>query len=456
VRISPRLIAAALLVLALGVRIWRVQSTSYLPINDASSYMTLASQVAHSGDYTARAGAGGSRGPTAYFPPAFPYFLAAVDLIDGHRGQSGPAIHPARLALAALGTVTVALLGLVALEAFGLETALIALALAAIYPVFVSLSATIYAENLLLALEIAAVWCALRGRRSATPYRWIAAAGVLTGLATLTHVNALVLVLPLGVAAWSARRTPAAPAVLVAATVLSVAPWTIRNAIVLHHFIPVSDETGITLAGTYNPTSAADRRIPYRWLFYLSVPSYEPIARQAPRLSEPELSSKLQHAAFHYISHHPLAPLKAGYHNLRRLLELEGPQAWETSAGSISISTRAARIGVYGFWIVALLALGGAFTRFARRAPRWLWAIPVLLALSVVFVNAETPRFRAPIDPFLIMLGSCALAAGALRARALLTARRDSDGGAPVLREELGAPAARGVRELVEVVQRSA
>jgi len=37
-----------------------------------------------------------------------------------------------------------------------------------------------------------------------------------------------------------------------------VAPWTIRNAVVMHALIPVSDETGGTLAGTYNPVSARD------------------------------------------------------------------------------------------------------------------------------------------------------------------------------------------------------
>jgi hypothetical protein len=64
---------------------------------------------------------------------------------------------------------------------------------------------------------------------------------------------------------------------------------------------------------------------------------------------------------------------------------------------------------VYAFWVVAALAAVGLFTREARRAPQWLWAIPILLALSVILVNAETPRFRSPIDPYLIMLAACAL-----------------------------------------------
>ena len=53
-----------------------------------------------------------------------------------------------------------------------------------------------------------------------------------------------------------------------------------------------------------------------------------------------------------------------------------------------------------------------------RRAPDWLWAIPILLTLSVLLVNSETPRFRAPIDPYLIMLAASTIVAIAERVRA--------------------------------------
>ena len=70
-----------------------------------------------------------------------------------------------------LGTIAVALLGLVALEAFGAGTALAAMALAAVYPVFVELAGTLVAENLLVVFMLASVWTALRARRSRRPLR---------------------------------------------------------------------------------------------------------------------------------------------------------------------------------------------------------------------------------------------------------------------------------------------
>jgi len=68
----------------------------------------------------------------------------------------------------------------------------------------------------------------------------------------------------------------------------------------------------------------------------------------------------------------------------------------------------------------------GAFTQAARRAPPWLWAMPLFYALTILFINVETPRFREPIDPFLVLLAACAVAhaAGYLRSRIRLSASR--------------------------------
>ncbi len=417
--------AGALVVVALVIRIGEVERTSYRPQNDGASYLTLANEIAHAGDYSPHdRGAGESRGPSAYFPPAYPYFLAAVDLLDGDRGVRGHVVQPARIANAVLGTVTVALVGLVAYEALGETIGLIALGLAAFYPAFIELSGVLVAENLLTALVLAAVYAALRARRGEHPWAWIVAAGVLTGLATLTHENGVVLVIPLAFAAWRATNGSfVAPAVLVATAVLVLVPWTIRDAVDLHRFVPVSDEAGITLAGTYNAASAADPRIPYQWRLYLPE-------RHPGRLVEPALSNDQLNDALRYIGGHPFAPVAVAYDNVRRLLELEGSFAWEASTASIGLPRATAKIGVIGFWVLCLLAIAGAFTKAVRRVPWWMWLVPLLFALSVVLVNAETPRFREPVDAFLLLPAACALATALGRApirrvrRAPLPARR--------------------------------
>jgi 4-amino-4-deoxy-L-arabinose transferase-like glycosyltransferase len=424
-RAGQALLIAALLIAALGIRVAQIEHYPYRPHNDAATYNHLASEIATTGDYHTGtrpgSGAGGSRGPTAYFPPAFPYFLAAVDLLDGHEAGGRTAVPPERLAQAALGTLAVALIGLVALEAFGPLVGFVSLTLAAFYPVLIEVSGALLAENLLIVLELASVWAALRALRSGHPYRWVTAAGVCVGLATLSHQNGILLLIPLGLGVWSVRprwsaRALAAPALLAATALLTIAPWTIRNAIELHRFIPVSDESGITLVGTYNPTSAAFKPVPYKWRLFWGIPEDAKLVHDVGHYSEPELGDRLQSQALHYIADHPLAPLEVAYHNTLRMFELEGTFAWKASAAAQSIEAGVAHLGVISFWLLCVLAALGACTRLARRAPWWLWAVPVLFALSVVLVHVETPRFREPIDPFLILLAGCAVASALSRA----------------------------------------
>jgi hypothetical protein len=277
----------------------------------------------------------------------------------------------------------------------------------------------------------------------------VARTGVLTGLATLTHENGVLIPIPLIPAIWIGRprlkpASLAAPALLIAATALTILPWTIRNAVVMHHFIPVSDETGITLVGTYKAASAASPQIPYKWRIFYGIPGERSLIRAAGTLTEPEIGDRLESQALHYISDHPFSPFAAAFHNTLRMFELEGSFAWQASASSISLPTNIACRGVISFWILCLLALAGAFTRLARRAPVWIWMVPLLLALSVVVVNVETPRFREPVDPFLILLAAAGLATVAGRL-----------GRAPVVGERRALMPARP-GQLVEMVQRLA
>lgn len=415
---SRRLAAVfvALLLLALVVRIGEIQRTSYTPTGDARSYVALAGQISQFGDYSRfDGGAGGSLGPTAYFPPAYPYLLAAADVLDGSAPGSTAAVQVDQLVGVLLGTATVGLIGLIALELFGIEVSIAALAIAAVYPPLIELSGVLAAENLLVALELAAVWTILRARRSRDSLPWLLATGALVGLAALTHVNGLLLVIPIAFLARGTRpvvgrRPVSAHVSMLVALLLTLSPWLIRDATVMHRFVPISDESGITLAGTYNPTSAAASDPPFKWIYYRDIPSDRQLAREARHLTELQLSDRLTSRALDYIGRHPAAPLEAAGANLLRLLELDGGRAWRTSAASLGIDNGTAEIGVIGFWIVAILGALAIVTPRARQAPRWLWGVPAVMTLGVIFVNAETPRFRATIDPFVILLAACLLA----------------------------------------------
>ena len=301
---------------------------------------------------------------------------------------------------------------------------MVALGLAAVYPVLIETSGTLLVENLLLVFELAAVYCGLRIRRAGRSFRWAALAGVFTGLAALTHQNGLVLLVPLAVVAWSGvtgtlRVRAFTPAIMLLALVLTLTPWAVRNAVELHSFIPISDQAGETLFGTYNPVSAADHEVPYKWRAPYRVSTARALNAQAPQLREPAWENRLLDRALAYIGAHPFAPVAVSFHNTMELLDLEGSFAWETSTASINIPRTTAEIGVLAFWAVAVLAVLGSLTLHAQRAPRWLWLVPILFFVSTVWVRAEAPRFRLAIDPFVVMLAACALVSWVPRLRAL-------------------------------------
>ena len=86
---------------------------------------------------------------------------------------------------------------------------LAALALAAVHLPFAMVGASLVSETLFGAFEVGAIACALQAGRSARPWGWVVATGVLTGLAWLTRSNGVLLLLPLGIAAWTALHRAA-------------------------------------------------------------------------------------------------------------------------------------------------------------------------------------------------------------------------------------------------------
>jgi len=409
---SPRArvacMVALLLVLALAVRVgYVVHTRNYVPITDARSYSFAASQLVRSHTWL--------YGPSAYVPPGYPFFLAGIYEIVGLPHGAWTA---ARLVEALIATSTILLLGLMALQLTRrVATMLIALAIGALYIPLVLVGVSLLTESLFVPLILAAVNCALRCRSAEHRYRWIVAAGVLCGLASLTRGNGIVLGFALAALVWTGKprrslRSIAAPATLLLVMALTISPWTIRNAITEHQFVPVTTETGLTLAGTYNSRSAR-----HHFIWFAKYPNYRAI-KNDKRLNSAQMSSQLISAVISYIGQHPADLPEATFWNTMRLLDLQGFRlSRATARHDERASAGWAEIGVINFWLVGVLALVGIFTQAARRVPRAFWLTPFLLWLSVAPVTTGTPRFRAALDPFVILLSALAIEA---TARALL------------------------------------
>jgi 4-amino-4-deoxy-L-arabinose transferase-like glycosyltransferase len=292
--------------------------------------------------------------------------------------------------------------------------------LAAVYVPLVTMSGTLMSEPLFCVFMLGALSAAIAHRRSRHRYGWALLAGVLTGLAILTRANGLILLLPLGLAVWDARprlslRALGPPVALVVLAVLVVSPWTIRNARTLHAFVPVSTQLGSALAGTYNDEARTDPEHPGSWRSLRRVPSYADLFGRVRETNEAVLERQIRRRALRYAFDHPGYVAQVAFWTTVRGFDLDGLDWARHTASTVSIDGTWAERGVHCFWLFAVLAVAGAFTAAARRAPWFVWAFPVLMYLSVVFLVIETPRYRTPMDPFIVMLAALALVAAGRR-----------------------------------------
>jgi 4-amino-4-deoxy-L-arabinose transferase-like glycosyltransferase len=301
-------------------------------------------------------------------------------------GLTGP-----RLVQVLVATIGVGLVGLVAHRIWGRRTALAATALAALSPLLVVYSGSLISEPLFIALELGALACALEARGRPA---WAIAAGVLGGAAALTRPAGLVLLLALALCAGGRR----AAVLVVCLGALTIAPWTVRNALVFHQFVPISTEAGNTLAGTYNAKSAHDGlwRDP-------RLDDLYPRDRAKAIGDGPETDAILTRAVVRYVADHPLQPLTVAWFNAGRLSGIAPTSFAAHSLDTVSLPRTAAPVVRLGLLLMAALALVGLCTRAARRAPPGWWLAAGMVLASTLLVNAEQ-RFAIPLQAFLAPL----------------------------------------------------
>jgi Dolichyl-phosphate-mannose-protein mannosyltransferase len=388
--VSGRAVVGAILALALLVRLGLALTYEPPPPSgDAADFARHAASLADHGSYPESLATGG---PTAFRPPGYPLALAAVYEVAGRTDAP-------RVFGALLGALAVALLGFVASRLFDRRVAVVAMALAAVFPPLVMVSVAQLSEGLFIVLVLGALACVVHapGRMG-----WVVAAGALAGAAALTRTNGLVILLPLLLGVRGARPRVA----LVAAALVLIAPWSVRSSTALDAFVPTTTQLGGAFAGVYNDVARTDERHPAAW----RIPAFDPyIGLRRPGMNEAELERAFRREALDYAREHPTYPLVVLFWATVRMLNLADADREQASAREAGVGARFARANRYAFWLLGLFAVAGAATAAARAAPRWVWLIPVLLWLSVAIVIGST-RYRTPVDPFLILLAACALA----------------------------------------------
>jgi len=400
---------------ALVVRLACVAATpAYAPSGDPADYDRHAISLSQTGAFapTAQAEPGGA---SALRPPLYPLVLAGTYEATGARWT------PARLLGVLLGTLAVGLLFLLADVVFGRSIAKWTGGLAAMYPPLTWLPAGLSAENLFIPLALAALLALVRLRATGS-LRWAAGAGLLIGLAALTRSNGLVLLVPALLAIFAGRdgaartlrerRLPAAGALL-AALVVTLVPWTVRNASEFGRLLPLGTQSGYTIAGQYNPVAAQRDDFEAMWRVPETVPHFEGLFRR-PGVDEADLDAQLRSLGFDYALDHPGYVLRVVVLNAQRMFDLGPNFAFSRTVSYDEMGIPRPQHGQVSGWVrlVLLLAIAGAIVLWRRRrlGPLWLWSAPLLLFASVVGLLAA-PRYRTPVDPFLLLLAGAALSA---------------------------------------------
>jgi hypothetical protein len=281
---------AAILLLGLGLRVGEAWD-GRVPVYDAKAYAAIAANLEGGEGFTVGPGA---TQPSSNYSPGLPLFVAGLYEVAG-----GVHERLARVVLAVIGALSVLFAYLIgrrlgralqrpkAGEVAGVPAldprlvsyagyrrlnspnvwpALAGALVVAIYPALLEYQGMLMSEPLAATLlsggVLAALW-AWDGSWS----RWVlpgALFGALAlvrpeylGVAVLVAIVVAVRALPRD---WRSSLLPAA--VFVAAALVIIAPWTLRNAVALDRFVPISTGGGqVLFAGTYLPSDGDPEKV---------------------------------------------------------------------------------------------------------------------------------------------------------------------------------------------------
>jgi len=308
-----------------------------------------------------------------------------------------------------IGAAVIWLSWLLARRLFGPRVAIAAAVVVALYPFAWQYEELLYPESLATPLMLAFLVLTLTGRPSG---RRSTLAGAVLGVALLVHPTSIIVLAPLAVSlifrvGW--RRAAALTALTVAVAVVVVAPWTIRNAIVEHGFVPISLEDAAAY-GTFNPISANDPVFPYAWRPLDADTAF--LYSRRHKLGDVAFRDRLDRYALHYIEHHPASLLHAFFWNgLSRLWDISHISHSLSQVHAEGRSRPVTLVGLYCYYVLFVLALAGLWR--SRRRRELIWPILALaLAASIVSTIDSGTRYRAPLEPLIAVLACSAVLAG--------------------------------------------
>jgi hypothetical protein len=399
------LVVAAILRLAWGL--WAATVTPGDPITAGDDYSYW---------YYGRAFAAGegyigytTGTPTSYYPVGYPALLAGTFWLADHTPLPGGDADVVAVLHAVLGTATVFFTYLIGRSIGGRRLGLVAAALVAVWPNLVLYTPTFALEPAFLAASTAALAVAASHDWSAGPpsLRRSAAFGLVLGISVVIRPFSLPFLLAFAVAIAATRagwRTVArCTGVAAAVVVLLLVPWTVRNAMALDAFVPVSTNLGDTACMARSPDSNGS----------FAFSAHEWCAD--PDLPEVERNRANLRLAFRFVREHPVIEARLIGQRFRLMMShdhsgLEENEAVRDRDRFLGGARRAATTVADAWFAVVMVAaavglvlLAHGWRRFPARAVVVVSALALVVIPSLLWGN---PRFHVPLAPLAAVLGA--------------------------------------------------
>ena len=397
----------AALALRLGAGVWwqsRLPPGAKFDFGDSESYWALAGAIARGDPYEF-----GAPPARAFRMPGYPLLLAGLFRVYG--GE--PPIAAARALNAVLGTCAVYGVYALGSRLFDRRTGLAAATVAAIYPGAIGTSVFVLSEAAFCPLMLAELvfatiaWQSTGGaerhaqsshteplpergdRRDMRAILAALASGLCAGAATLVRPSwllftPLVVVVSL-LAGRNAGQHLRLGAAMIVGLVAVMAPWWLRNARVIGHFVPTTLEVGASLYDGLNPRATGGSDMSFRAEF-VAREEQEPAGNES---LEYRLDRRLRDAALDWAAAHPGAAL--------RLAAVKFARLWNVWPNEPEFRSLPLRLIVFVSYVpVVVLGLVGAI-RFTPRAwPVALCWLPALYVTALHMVFVSSIRYREP------------------------------------------------------------
>jgi len=374
------LTVSVIFLVALLPRLFLAFYSTALPISDASEYDHLAINILYGKGFS------DDGKPNAFREPLYPYFLASIYYTFGYNYMA------VRIIQALFGALICIIIFYISGKLFDFKTGLISALIASFNPAFIKITEQLLSENFYIFILIIAIFFLFRQVHK-KGINNLVFLGLALGIAALTR--SIIFLFPLFIIFLTGRRlVPKNYSIkkyiltifiLIFFFILPISVWTLRNWLVFHKFIPIVSRTGIGLYISYFPKDGK---------FY----GFNVL--DATNENAKFLTLKADQTIFwvketlKFIKNNPTRFLKLEF---LKTLYFWSPFDWEIIG-----------YGVYNFmygFIVPFFICGVFITlkRFRELLPIYL---PIIYSFFIALVTYGSPRFRLPIEPYLIIIAS--------------------------------------------------